>query len=252
MTSDDVVHQVRVAAASTIEVAIAQLMAHLPSVPMAILPSSGSRDDIVAATVRSHLRSTGLPSTLITGPRGPLAHVRERWRTVAIDPPDASRYEVALPAGIIDATSILIVFDVNRMVGTSPTVLDLLSHFVRWGDRVRLRATRNTAWVPEINLARAIDCIIASLEVDDGVIAIATGDVIAGELMALAMAEELLPRDAHLTGVWEDPLVQRATELGRWARYPGDLKPTVTIEAGSETLGATIDRIIARVGVRTT
>ncbi len=82
---------------------------------------------------------------------------------------------------------------------------------------------------------------------DDGWLAVATRDPIAAELWALALAERFLPADVEIQGPWEEPAVQRATELGMGIRVPADMRivPDIPGEAATarSLLGSTLERL---------
>ncbi|MDQ4045066.1 MAG: hypothetical protein M3173_06430 [Chloroflexota bacterium] len=67
--------------------------------------------------------------------------------------------------------------------------------------------------------------------ISDGWLALAATDPIAAELWALALAERWLGCDVEMQGPWEDPAVQRATELEVGIRIPSDM----VLRAASDT-----------------
>jgi hypothetical protein len=80
------------------------------------------------------------------------------------------------------------------------------------GDRV--------PFVAEIALAFAPRLLLLVGQTATRSFAVATSDRIAADLVGLALRAEYVAPDADRVGPWEDPLVQRATELGLGVRLP--------------------------------
>lgn len=215
-----------------------------PQVTEAVmLPSSlDPGDELVRAMSRS-LRSRGWMSS-VRVPEHPLrstaraiAGAKDAWRSVALQLPEGMTDEVSLPAGIVAAHSLMYVTLVDTVARTGPFQLDLLSRYVHPRHRLRRLIDRDRAQrAAEVNLARGSDWCVVGCTAPLGVVGVTT-DVVAGELLALALAERFFGRQAEFASPWEDQVVQRATELELGARIPGDIRielkdePTVTEQA---------------------
>ena len=75
----------------------------------------------------------------------------------------------------------------------------------------------------------------------------ATCDPVAAELFALALSEGVLGSDLAFTGPWEDPVVQRATELELGVVVPHQIELVIHGDPGDAW--ATLERIAGRIGV---
>jgi hypothetical protein len=97
----------------------------------------------------------------------------------------------------------------------------------------------------EIALALRPHFVLLSGEFEGRLFAIATNDIVAAELLWLALAPSpALGHDAAV-GPWEDPVVQRATELDLGARLPDQL--AIRTPTGAS---AGLDRLVERVHQR--
>lgn len=219
-----------------------------------VLPSSLNRRDALAAIARREMRAAGVESHLEV-PGNPvallsrLARDDSRWRAATISPPDREARTVRLPTSILDAARLWVVTDVDAVSGRGPYALDLLSRYVDPISRARHLGSRERETVPvEVNLARTPDRYVLTKDTGAFVLGAVTSDPIAAELLALSLADEDLGRDHRVTGPWEDPMVQRATELDLGVRLPQEIR--VTVSGGrSEAIDGMIARIFARIGV---
>ncbi|MDQ3045097.1 MAG: hypothetical protein M3R06_08110, partial [Chloroflexota bacterium] len=81
---------------------------------------------------------------------------------------------------------------------------------------------------------------------------VVTKDLIAAELLGLALRRETADPDANSPGVWEDPLVQRATELHLGVALPSMIKLTsgwAHPEAPPKEFEALVTRLRPRLGL---
>jgi hypothetical protein len=126
------------------------------------------------------------------------------------------------------AASYLSITTVNATLTRGPFVLDLPSRFLHPRDRVSLAARPGRdRTLADIAAAALPASSVVVTPVADGWLMLVTSDPIAAELWSLATAERFLDRGLEMQGPWEDPTVQRATELELGARYPGELMLTV-------------------------
>jgi hypothetical protein len=221
----------------TISTKLEDLIAGLPPGHVTILPSSLHAGDPLAGEI--HELS---PHSIVYVPRYPV-----RTRRIVIPQSAASIRAVRLPEAIATAASLVCAVDLNEVATSGPFVLDVLARCVSPFDRARILASRDrAARVAEVNLAKRLDMVIMSRTVDNERVVVGTSDLIAGELAALTLSEELLAGTPSLQTPWEDAVVQRATELELGARYPGD----IFIENRAATSSAALDSIIAAFHLR--
>jgi hypothetical protein len=221
-----------------------------------VLPSSLSRRDPLAALVRARLRSQAIATHLLV-PATPVAVMMslgrgpapDPWRSMMVAPPDVPPYLIRLPENLVGPVPRWTVTDIDAVAGRGPYVLDLVARYAHPADRLRMLATRRRAdTAVEANLVARPTLCIAGQQLGDGYLVAVTGDPIAGELVALALADRHLARGGELTGPWEERVVQRATELELGIQVPAQLAITI-VGSPDEARRATIHGIASRIGV---
>jgi hypothetical protein len=226
---------VRIAAAATIAEAVRMVLPGDAIAGTVVLPSTRSRRDRLAAAVRADLRGHGVPTHLVI-PEHPAAAVARAdrpgnptWRSVWIAPPDLPATRVLLPARLADAAARWIATDVTGVGGRGPYVLDLLARYLHPRDRLRLLALRrrDDAAV-DLNLGVSTSLYVITQELTGCTLAAVTTDPIAAELVALSLAEENLPDHLSVQGIWEDRVIQRATELDLGVQVPAQIAVSMT------------------------
>jgi hypothetical protein len=217
--------------------------------PLPIVPASLRHDDPTAAAVRSALRDRGLRTVTLV-PRPPAALLVPRgaaWQAATID-----GHRWRLDARLARSPWVaLATVDARHRRG--PFALDLPARFLHPADRVRLaaRPDRLRALADVAAVAPPAACLVVT-PVGAGWLAVTTRDPIAAELWALALAERHHDAALEMQGPWEEPAVQRATELGLGIRIPDDMRITVEVPASvsvarsllretAERLGYTLD-----------
>ncbi|MGC4107465.1 MAG: hypothetical protein QM753_14175 [Thermomicrobiales bacterium] len=175
------------------------------------------------------------------------------WRSVdvrAIEP-SCELGHVAVPERLVDAQAVLVACDLDWVAERGPYVLDVVASYASTSTRLRLHTSRGRiAATAEIDLAVRMRGAILALTVDGERWFVATPDPIAGELVALALTERARGVDRSFIGPWEDPVVQRATELQLGARLPAELDLDVVGGATSSPVGDAISKHLAlRLGV---
>ncbi len=241
-----------IAIGATLQHAVGEVVPVTAPHGLVILPSSLSRRDQLAATVRSILRVRGVATSLAV-PDTALAAIpglanESRWRSVDIVPADRRLARIRLPSRLVDAPEIWTVTDVDAVSGRGPFVLDLLGRYASPLARLRFLTDRARAGV-EVNLAVSVSWHIMYRAVDGFVVAAATSDPIAAELLALSLAEENLPADRSVEGVWEDRVVQRATELELGIQTPLHLGIELRVPGHFPEALPTVARLALRMGV---
>lgn len=216
-----------------------------------ILPSSLDRRDRVLAATRTVLRASGGTSRVLL-PLNPIAALGRQgeWSEVKIEVPDAGPRRVRLPSALIAADTLWTVTDVDAVSGRGPYALDLIARYLTPIDRLRLLGGSTRSATAEVTLARRPDFCLVTRVIAGGHLLVATTDVVAAELMALALVDEDLLQEHRLTGPWEDDLVQRATELDLGVRLPQEIRVDVVGDM-PEAVSSTVARVLSRIGIIT-
>jgi hypothetical protein len=212
-----------------------------------LAPSSLRADDPAVAAIRSGLRDRGIRSTVVV-PRSPAALVApgrgSAWRAATID---GTRWRLDARLARSPWAAVTVIEAGHH---TGPFTLDLPARFLHPADRVRLAARpdrlRRLADVAAIAPPAAI---LVLTPVGGGWLALATRDPICAELWALGLAERFHPGDVEMQGPWEEPAVQRATELDIGVRIPGDMRIAYDIPAAASAARSLLYRTAERLGL---
>ncbi|HKG25935.1 MAG TPA: hypothetical protein VKB09_09825 [Thermomicrobiales bacterium] len=132
---------------------------------------------------------------------------------------------VGLPRSLVEAGSVVAVNDV-RLAGEGRPMLaiGLWARFAGWRERAGARLAK-----PEDGLAAEIALAVRPrliLLVDTwrgATVVVATADQVAAELSGLALRQERDGYEDDQLGPWQDPLVQRATDLDLGVRVPNQI-----------------------------
>lgn len=232
---------------------VAGIAALLPpfSGDITLVPSSLDRRDLVLADLRRALRSREARSRVVVpaNPLGALASLGKRDAWVEV-PQAQGEHSVRLPSALATADTLWSVTDVRAVSGRGPYVLDLMARFVTPAERLRLLGSSSKSDAVEVNLALRPDFCLLAWQAHDECLLLATSDVIAAELIALALVDEDLGDTHRLAGPWEDDLVQRATELDLGVRLPQEF--SLSVASGiSDAMSDIVSRVFARIGVST-
>jgi len=229
--------------------------------PTVVLPSSLAPDDDLATSIASLFRSGAAPDVQVVAPGGGPAGLRGllgasvgTWQSIdvrALDPSCELR-RVTLPARLVNAGAIVVACDLDIVAERGPYVLDVAASYVSPATRLRLYTSRGrVAGAAEIDLGLRLSGAILALTIHGERWYVATPDPIAGELAALALSERARGAGStrSLAGPWEDPLVQRATELHLGVLLPAGLE-LVSPPSDDATIGTAIARHLAlRLGI---
>lgn len=232
------------------------LMGHLNG-DVVILPSSLDADDPLAETVREHLPHDATADTLtpVSGAAARRAFfvptVLGDWRDVAITSPGSRGESTLLPKDLAGARSRIVAVDIVEVARHGPFVLDVLARYVHPRQRLRLVADRaRSELVAEVASAAMPSLSVIRLSLPGGTLLAATNDVIAAELVALALAERCIGSARAFTGPWEDAVVQRATELELGVVIPAAIRLQSAGSAVREPWAdALIEHIRTRLGI---
>ena len=169
--------------------------------------------------------------------------------------------EVRLPSSVVDADYVAAIVNDRGNGSVRPDlVLGLWAKIVPFRQRLAARLTGlRDGLTTELLLARLPDqCIVLEQAPPSAqVIAVSGNDPIATEVMALAIRDV---RSSSISGApapWEDPLVQRATELDLGASGPSEITVTIALDdrfsAGQRRQAADLLRRVAdRAGIAVT
>lgn len=129
--------------------------------------------------------------------------------------------------------------------------LDVLARYLALADRARVFATK--AGPVDVNLGRRPNLCIAACRIEQRVLALASTDLIAAELVAIGLLGHLSGTADEQAGPWEDALVQRATEFELGARLPAEMQLHVAPQGEmTETMASVIRSVARRLGIRDT
>lgn len=210
--------------------------------PTAVVPATLRRDDPATREIRSALRARGGRSTVVT-PRPAAGLLGGRWRRV-----DALERSWRIDARLTEGYIAVVTVHPDHARG--PFALDLPSRFLHPADRVRVLARPDRARALADIAAAALPArALIVAPVAEGWVGLATADPIAAELWALALAEPHLDGRLEMQGPWEDPTVQRATELELGARIPAEILAELAAPLPSPARDA-LERAARRLDIR--
>ncbi len=225
--------------------------------PILILPSAPGALDAaltLARLIREKHPAAGVH--VLPAPTG-IAAARpfRRGDWVAVDvSARGGRYDrVVIPRDLAEAGSLCVVSPVPVPRDRSLLAIGALAQRAHPRHAVPARLDRGRLGVAaDIALVFAPKLVLVAGEVAGRPVAVATSDLIAAELVGLALGRE--GDDGDEAGPWEDPLVQRATELNLGVRLPAqiDLRPVWVGPGwglGEAALRALVDRIRLRLGI---
>lgn len=217
-------------------------------------------DDPCACALQVSLARTGREVETLTplamNPGGWVKARRRRWRSVDLDGRGNRLARAMLPAAFFEpGRQVVVVNDLRRFVPARPAIaIALWSHFAH--PRQQLGASigdQASGLVAEIALAAPAALYIVAASWQGKPMAVVSADMIATELVGLAIGQMQADPDREIAGPWEHPLVQRATELDLGARLPSDivfrsqwLGPASSLAADFAGFSA---RIAARIGI---
>jgi hypothetical protein len=244
---------------STIRPVVASVHPADPAGKVVVVPSSPRGTDRLAETVADRLRgASGALMVEVHPNQASAGLMRSRvgntaWQTVdlqALDPScDLDR--ATLPRRFVEADALIVACDLDLVAERGPYVLDVIASRAALATKVRLHARQGRiAAAAELNLAvRMRGCVLA-LTVDGDRWYVATQDPIAGELVALALTEQTRAAARSVVVPWEDPIVQRATELQLGVLTPEALEVVIDEDvAGNRVAEAIAHQLRRRIGL---
>lgn len=252
----------QVVIAPTREIALSRLLSGTTKFvddSILLLPSTLDAGDTAALLTRRILAEQGRAASIST-PTSPARRLSSMvrplvtdsaWREVVIERADAVLKKVALPAELMQSRQRILICDLDRVAARGPFVLDVLGRYLHPRDRIRVLATsQRQQSLAEVNLALPGASALICMSVDGGTLAAMTSDPILGELIALALSELKIDRDVGFTGPWEDPIVQRATELELGVRLPNEIEMHWEVDDRmANTISEIEDHVAMRLGL---
>lgn len=199
------------------------LSASLPTggAGLSVVPAPLERSSAPITTLRAGWNQLGFPTSLLLPRRilpSMLVRTDKWWDRVS-----AGSLSLRLDRRLRFRPYVAVLVVTSRL-RNGPFCLDLPAHFLHPADRVRLGASRGW-WRHQADIAAMATpatTIIVS-PVAEGWLAVCISDTVAAELWALGLAEQWHGSDVEMQGPWEDPTVQRATELELGIRIPADM-----------------------------
>ena len=195
------------------------------------MPSSMDPKDPFAGLVTAALPEQSQPfiTTPVTGIAARRAFVTPnvigRWLDRPIRAEASPLQSITVPQDIAQADHRVVVIDVVEVARKGPFVLDLPARFIHPRQRMKLLASgQREHLAAEVAGAYSLDLMAVYMSHREGVVLAVTTDPIAAELVALAMSELCLGAPRSFTGPWEDPVVQRATELEMGVLLPSRIR----------------------------
>lgn len=231
-------------------------LAAAASVVVAAADAAMARDPLGPARRVAALLATGNRTLRVVAPsrffggRIPGRGDDHRWQTISLPQGTGRLDQVHVPAALTGADALIVV---NRLPGPSDCgspVIGVWSRFV--GPLLRLGALASGAregLAAEIALAFRPTLIVLTGEVRGLSIAVATGDQVAGELIARALGAlaRTDPDPATAIGPWEEALVQRATELNLGVAGPTEIDLRAVWMGADDSLRANFEVAVADV-----
>ncbi len=219
-----------------------------------LMPSSLDPQDPFLSLVVKNLPEQAQPlvSLPVTGNAARRAFmtptVLGRWIDRPVKSSDASIKSILWPQDLGQADHRIAVVDVVEIARKGPFVLDLAARYIHPRQRARmLSSSQREAQAAEVASSLSIDLFAIYLAQREGVVLAVTTDIIAAELVALAMSELCIGAPRSFTGPWEDPVVQRATELELGVLLPSRIH---VIQDGPERTSHWAQRISEHVHLR--
>lgn len=198
---------------------------------VAILPSSMDAKDPFAAMVSGALPEDTHPfvTVPVSGAAARRAFVTPnvigRWLDRPVRSGSSSLTSVTWPQEVAQADYRVIVTDVVEVARHGPFVLDLPARYIHPRQRMKLLASgQREHLAAEVADAFPMDMMAVYMSHREGVVLAVTTDPVAAELVALAMSELCTGAPRSFTGPWEDPVVQRATELEMGVLLPSRIR----------------------------
>lgn len=148
-----------------------------------------------------------------------------QWTSVPLSPLSGAMSHAILPDRLLAADSLVLINDVRHSDELRPPLaLGIWRQYLHPKQRLLVNlASRRLPIDAEIGALIRPRAIILLPYWSQGTLAVVSSDRIAAELVGLAIHQATRHPFAAAAGPWEDPIVQRATELHLGVRLPADL-----------------------------
>jgi hypothetical protein len=181
-------------------------------------------DPRLGSLIVGHLRSLFPQVDLVVPPSPVMSLLGRGARRVSIDVSARSEQlsTVGLPRAIASAGTLIAANDLRGVDASRPTLaLGIWTRFSGPRERIEARiAPREQGMDAEIALAVRPALVVLADAWQHLPVVVVTSDQIAAELIGLALRQAARDGDLERPGPWQDPLVQRATELDLGVRLP--------------------------------
>jgi hypothetical protein len=177
---------------------------------------------------------------------------------VSIDVADRAEHlrTVSLPSTLATAGSIVVANDLRLETSRRPVfAIGLWARYADWRERLGARlADARGGLTAEIALAVTPRLLLLADRWESLFVVVATTDQIAAELAGRALRPRSRANGDESFGPWEDPLVQRATELDLGVRVPSQIaiRARLLVRDGAQLHSAferRVDEFAGRLGV---
>ncbi len=208
-----------------------------------------------AATVlqRAITASDWPPSVPIVRPRSALGQLnlgnQRRW--ISVPPPLAAGGRgVLIDRRIVEAAQRSLVCALPARSG-SVRPMSVLVDFVAPRQRLAVRLSpKHLGSIAEIALTVDPSLVLMVGQLGASPLVVMTTDIVAAELVWLAIAKDAEIDQLAEIGPWEDPVIQRATELGSRLRLPFQFRFEIICKPADQRLDETLERLVAQLGSR--
>ena len=206
-----------------------------------------------AATVLQRAIATSVwPSSVpIVRPRSALGQLnlanRRRW--VNVPPPSAAGGgDMLIDRRIVEAGHRSLVCALPARSG-SVRPMSVLVDFVAPRQRLAVRLSpKHLGSIAEIALTVDPSLVLMVGQLGASPLVVMTTDIVAAELVWLAIANNAAIDQLAEIGPWEDPVIQRATELGSRLRLPFQFRFEIVCNPSDQRLDETLERLVAELG----
>lgn len=190
------------------------------SSPLAVLTNVSQAR--LVTDVLSRLAERGHHADLVSPPTGGIvSRFAAGWTRIPARDTDAQFPEISMMRSLAPPRRVLIVQD-SQAGDVLP--VDQLSRYVHPRLAAAVRFSRpDLGAAADVALGFNVAGVLLAAALNGRQILAATPDLVAGQLLALAFQALATPDNEDRIGPWEDPVVQRATELGLGVIHPRQL-----------------------------
>lgn len=190
------------------------------SINLAVL--TDARPARLATDVAARLKKRGQLAEIVTPPAGGvISRLAAGWTRIPVQHADARFPQIPAMRELVPPRRIMIVLDSEAGHVLPVECIEGYVH-PRLAAAVRFSRPEFGA-AADVALGFNIAAVVLSTTVNTRPIIAATPDLVAGQLLALALRAIAYADDEDRIGPWEHPVVQRATELGLGVNHPGQL-----------------------------